>query len=124
VVREGIMNDVVMGRAGGMSGSVRWVVAWIPTVLALLIAGYFSVGAAIWCWEGAYNVLQGDSPDYGFFLALLVAGLLPLAAPAAYCYAMRRSGQARRSSLAYAAFVALVTSFFVLAFRAGAAGGF
>ena len=37
-----------------------------PQESAVLIAGYFSVGALVWCWEGAYNVLQGDDPAYGF----------------------------------------------------------
>ncbi len=118
------MNDMPAGDRRATATSARSLFGWLSTLLALMIAGYFSLGAAVWCWEGAYNVLQGHSPNYGSSAVLLVAGLLPFAAGAAYRHSMRRSGQSQRSSLAFAAFVALVTSLFVLVFRAGAGGGF
>ena len=62
----------------------------------MLIAGYFSVGALVWCWESAYNVLQGDDPAYGFSLFLVLLGLLPVVAGGIYFCAMRRRGTAVR----------------------------
>ena len=65
----------------------------------MLIAGYFSVGALVWCWESAYNVLQGDDPAYGFSLFLVLLGLLPVVAGGIYFRAMRRRGTPVRGAL-------------------------
>lgn len=103
---------------------IRLIFQWLPTAAVAVIAAYVALGAAAWCWDGAYNVLQGHSPAYGFSAMLFLAGALPAVAAGASWVRQRRAGESPRSSVAVGSAVAIAASVGVLVLRAIAAGGF
>jgi hypothetical protein len=62
-------------------------------VVAAAAAAYIAVGMAAWCWDGAYNLLQGDPPDRLFAATLAGAGLTPFVTAWFGFRVQRRSGQ-------------------------------
>jgi hypothetical protein len=91
--------------------------------LAVIVA-YLALGVALWCWDGAYNVLQGDPPDWVFAGSLILAGMAPAVTAWFGFRVPRRHGQSLASSLAFASVVTFGVTVFVGFFRAAANGGF
>jgi hypothetical protein len=110
-----------------MMGDMRRTRNALPTVLAgalALVVGYLALGVLLWCWEGAYNVLQGGPPDWMFATTLVLAGMAPLVTAWFGFRVPRRHGESLASSLAFASLATLAVTVFVGFFRAGASGGF
>lgn len=59
-------------------------------VLLTVIAVFWSVPKTLYCWEGAYNVARGESPDWPLAGGLVVLGLVPWGIAVAYFVTMRR----------------------------------
>jgi hypothetical protein len=107
-----------------VDATIPKVARWIPTALLLVVGAYFGLGAALYCWEGAYNVLQGGSPGYGSAVILVLLGILPLATGAGYWMALRRGHHSARSSLAFASIVTALVSIPVIVVRVAFGMGF
>lgn len=100
--------------------AVKWVLvaAWSGVVL------YLMSGALLWCVDGAYNVLQGDEPDWGFSLFLVVLGLIPVGVTGSTWWVFRRQRMSRLSAWNLSMLWGGVVSFVVLFIRAVAAAPF
>lgn len=103
-----------------MASRWRAVAAWSFLALVALL---WSVPTTLYCWEGAYNVAQGDPPELGEVAFLLVLGLVPWAFAAAYFRSMRRR-HPLTSALSFATIVLAVVTLPVLIVRAGLSGPF
>lgn len=66
-------------------------------LLALTVA-YLALGV-LWCWEGPYNVLQADPPDWVFAATLVLAGTAPPVTARFGFRVPRRHGESLASSL-------------------------
>jgi hypothetical protein len=107
----------------GMRGPGKTATNVLAGALALTVA-YLGLGVLLWCWEGAYNVLQGHPPDRVFAATLVLAGVAPPVTAWFGFRVPRRHGESLASSLAFATVVTFGVTVFVGFFRAGASGGF
>jgi hypothetical protein len=100
--------------------SVRTVAAGL---LVTVVAVFWSVPTTLYCWEGAYNVTRGASPDWPLAGGLIVLGLMPWGFAVPYFVLMRRR-QSAASALVFAAGVLALVTLPVLFIRVALAAPF
>lgn len=88
----------------------------LAIAFALSIALFWSLPTTAYCWEGAYNVSQGEPPDWRLVAILVVMGFVPWIFAAAYLVAMRRRGSAA-STITFGTLVLAVVTLPVLIVR-------
>lgn len=86
--------------------SVKTVAAGL---LVAVVAVFWSIPTTLYCWEGAYNLTRGASPDWPFGGGLIVMGLMPWGFAVPYFVSMRRRSSLASALVFAAGVLALVT---------------
>jgi cbb3-type cytochrome oxidase subunit 1 len=78
-------------------------------VAACGVVGFWSLPITLYCWEGAYNVMQGGRPRWLLAALLVALGLIPWAAAGALLRRARAKHSFARALASAAVTLALVS---------------